>query len=234
MKTFGVRFGYSLDFRWFRRHPQLTLILTPLLLLLSTCIVFRVMGTTLGKKRGYLAGFLFYWIFWCVLMPLHLLGPRGVMGLFRTPRMRFTSPKWVGVLLLTGPTLAPLLSVFPAAVRRANRAILRDTALFSLVNGTLEELLWRGTYSAIFPTIWWWGYLYPSLGFGLWHFAPQSLQPYTGVGGAPLFAFAAVFMGLSFGWVAVRTQSLRWTALAHIFNNAVNLGGSLFHEETAE
>ncbi len=38
----------------------------------------------------------------------------------------------------------------------------------------------------------------------------------------------AIFLGLSWGWVARQTGSIRWTVVAHILNNFVALGGKVF------
>jgi membrane protease YdiL (CAAX protease family) len=38
-----------------------------------------------------------------------------------------------------------------------------------MVDGTLEEVLWRGVYVREFPRQIVLGYLYPSLGFAVWH-----------------------------------------------------------------
>src|SRR5215212_8495160 len=69
-----------------RRSPasamkKLALLLTPWLLLASTTTVFRRLAARLGPKGGYFGGFLFYWIFWCLLLPLWVLGPLRLSAL---------------------------------------------------------------------------------------------------------------------------------------------------------
>ena len=57
---------------------QIILLLTPPLLLATTYLAYRLLVPRLGCSRGYLAGFLFYWIGWCLILPLALLGTQAV------------------------------------------------------------------------------------------------------------------------------------------------------------
>ncbi len=52
---------------------QITLLIAPWLLIATTYLVYQLLERRFGKKRGYLGGFLFYWIGWCMLFPLALL-----------------------------------------------------------------------------------------------------------------------------------------------------------------
>ncbi|MTI96015.1 MAG: CPBP family intramembrane metalloprotease [Firmicutes bacterium] len=42
----------------------------------------------------------------------------------------------------------------------------------SVWNGFLEEVLWRGTFTALFPRQTMLGIIYPALGFAAWHLGP--------------------------------------------------------------
>src|SRR6476469_9647914 len=54
------------------------LLWTPPLLLITTTAAFRGLDVLLGSRGGYFAGFLFYWLFWCLTVPVALLGwPRA-------------------------------------------------------------------------------------------------------------------------------------------------------------
>jgi hypothetical protein len=46
---------------------QIGLLLAPPLQLGTTYLAYRWLAAWLGPERGYLAGFLFYWICWCFL-----------------------------------------------------------------------------------------------------------------------------------------------------------------------
>jgi hypothetical protein len=216
---------------WTKLTPrQMVLLATPPILWGTTYVAFKRLGERFGATRGYLGGFLFYWICWCLLLPLWIVGPRKLRDMFRESRPRLGKPAWLGVTLLGGPVIAPYAAVVasPAEAKEADLKTILYSAAFSLVNGTMEEVLWRGAYVALFPENWLWGYVYPSVGFGVWHLSPQVIFPYKGPGGAVGFATAAVFLGASWGWVAKQTRSIRWTALAHILNDFPGLAGRSF------
>ena len=207
---------------------QVALIAAPLALLPTTYVTFSVMGGLLGPKLGYLAGFLFYWICWCALLPLLTVGPDGLRSMFKAVRPPFGKPGWLGFIFILLPVLASLASLSPIKLREATLPVLAVSVLFSLVNGTMEEVLWRGTYVTAFPESWLWGAIYPSIGFGLWHLSPQVIHP-SGMPGGPLaFSVMAVFLGLPLGWVTKKTSSIRWVVVSHILLDLPGLAGFLF------
>jgi membrane protease YdiL (CAAX protease family) len=85
--------------------------------------------------------------------------------------------------------------------------------MVAAINGVLEELLWRGCYTGLFPDHAGWGVAWPSVWFAVWHVAPGSLL--AGSEAMRLVAGAAL-LGCAFGWVAWRTGSIRWTAASHV------------------
>lgn len=188
---------------------------------------YKGLAAWLGPARGYLAGFLFYWICWCFLLSLLAVGPDGLREMFEAPHPTFGKPNWLGLFLLLGPPLVMYVTRFPAEVMMASLKIITYSALFALANGTMEEVLWRGAYVTAFPDSWLWAYLYPSIWFGLWHLSPQVVYPGEMPGGDIAFALMSISLGLVWGWVAKTTGSIRWTVVAHILLNfAVPAGRS--------
>ena len=59
------------------------LLVLPILLLLSTTLMFISLSLWLGKELGYVLGFTFYWVIWCIIVPLLLLGKDSFSSLFR-------------------------------------------------------------------------------------------------------------------------------------------------------
>lgn len=210
------------------RDKKAALIAAPWILLLTAYLAFKGAVTMLGPKPGYLAGFLFYWIGWCLAFPLWILGSKGLAGLFRDRRPRFTSRTWLGLLMLLLPLLLAYGYEFPRALPQATLPIVLTSALISIINGTAEEVLWRGTYALAFPGSRWWGYLYPAIGFAVWHFAPQSVFPNQRPGAAVSLVVAAGVVGLMWGWVVFRSKSIRWTSLTHILFDFSGLGGRVY------
>jgi len=88
---------------------QWAMLAIPLALPLTMYVVFQRFATLLGFPLGYLAAFLVYWIGWCILLPMVVLGgPRGVLDLFRAGPARFINLGAKTQALLWWPLLAPL------------------------------------------------------------------------------------------------------------------------------
>src|SRR4051794_41691312 len=114
------------------------LLCTPPLLLVSTLAAFHGFAALLGARRGYFAGFVFYWLFWCLAVPVALLGWARVGALLRR-----TAPlrgQGVAVLLALGLPVALVYGYeFPRVIGVATPAILAGSAALAVVNGGLEE-----------------------------------------------------------------------------------------------
>ncbi len=209
-------------------NKQKILLIAPPLLLVTTYFVFNFLAGVLGSINGYLGGFLFYWIIWCGLLPLFLLGPNGIRNLFKDAHPRFGKPAWLGLLFLIGPAITPFFTLFLPRVMNITSTILFISILFAITNGTFEEILWRGTFVSIFPSKWLWSYWYPAIWFGYWHLSPQVVFPSEMPGGPIAFATISIFMGLVFGWVVKKTGSIRYVTIAHIFTDLMGLAGLAF------
>jgi len=208
---------------------KFALLVAPWLLLASTTTVFRRLAARFGPKRGYFGGFLFYWIFWCLLVPMWVLGPRRLPDLFRAaPSNR---PTRSDLLLLAVPPAVGYSMAFPRALARADKKIVLASAVQALVNASAEELLWRGTYMAVFSKSLTLGYLYPSVGFALWHYAPQVVFPSRYPGGATSFVASAGLFGLLWGLVAYRSGSIGWSVVSHVLLDFSGLGARIYFED---
>ncbi len=180
-------------------------------------IVFLGLAEILGDRAGWLLGFLVYWVVWGFGFPLWLLGGRRVAELLRTTPRR---PGVLWSLLLLGPPVGSLVMGWVPVDELTFAAVVVAIG-FALVNGTAEELLWRGVFITAFPKQRWWGLVYPSLAFGIWHLAPQTVD--AAEGGPIPFAVAAVFLGLLYGLVAQHTGSVRWPVASHVLADLLAL-----------
>jgi CAAX protease family protein len=203
---------------------QIILLIAPWLLLATTYLCYQLLMRRFGAKKAYLGGFLFYWVVWCLLFPLALLGPQAIIHLFRSVPSPFGQPWWLGAFCLIGPPVVAYVFIFPKALQKASVTIVLVSAALAIVNGPLEELLWRGAYITLFPGQLWLALLYPTIGFALWHFAPQSIFPYKGPGGRVTLVVEVWFLGLLWAWVANNTGVILWTAIAHILIDFSALG----------
>jgi len=86
----------------------------------------------------------------------------------------------------------------------------------ALINAPLEELLWRGLYLKLFGSDKWLYIIYSSLGFAIWHFAPQQIFPNKQPGGQISFVAFAFVLGIIFSIVAYHTKSILLVSICHI------------------
>jgi membrane protease YdiL (CAAX protease family) len=167
--------------------------------------VYSALASRLGRRRAWYAGLPIYWLVWCLAVPALILGPRGVARVLgRSRRDR------AAVALAALP---PLVAAAGGAAgwgtsSRREAILLAGTAVG---NGFCEELLWRGVYATRYPDARR-GVVWPALWFAFWHIAPGSM-------GDPRrrnsLVCGAAILGLTYGTVARRTGSIRWTVASH-------------------
>lgn len=190
----------------------------PVAVNLSMPVVYRRLARALGPQRGYIGGFAVYWSA-CVAIPVALLGPRRTAGLLRDAR----TPRALEAAALALPPLGGLAMETLPALRggvTVDPPLLATAAAFAAANSLAEELLWRGLFIAVFPQSRVPGWVYPALGFGLWHLAPQQIHPAP----RPLaFCAAASVLGLVNGWTARRLGGIGATTLSHALADATGL-----------
>lgn len=205
------------------RVRQWALLAAPFVLLATTYGAYQGLVAWLGLKPGYLAGFLFYWLFWCFLFPLWLVGKAGLRTMFRAGRPNFPQPVILSLLLLFLPLVGGFFVMTLPRLPHATFWVVVVSAVIALVNAVGEEILWRGTYLQLFANDRIRGSIYPTLMFGLWHLAPTSV-----VGNPWVIVTSATFVGLVYGWVAWRTGSIRWTTIFHVLTDFTGLIGVFY------
>lgn len=200
---------------------QWIILAVPPALILSAYIVFRFASRRLGREKGYLLGFGFYWFGWCLLFPRLLLGKTGFGHLITDGAPLFSIRNWPAALLwviITGVTLVMYGRKFLAA----EPVLIFLAVLPAVINGFCEEMLWRGVYVQVFQGNFWLGVLFPAVGFSLWHIVPQSIFPAEN---EPAFILSTFFLGLAYGFIAWRTGSALWTAVSHSLGGILALSG---------
>jgi len=173
-------------------------------------------------------GFMVYWLFWCILIPIILLG--GIRPLFELfqPFPTFSELSWKTHLFLWWPIAFPLFFVFIPRLMKANVNILLASILLGIVIGITEEILWRGVYMRLFPNNVWLNLVYPSLMFAIWHIAPQTVVINRMPGGTFSFMSYAFLLGLSYAITVYQTKSIAWCTVAHAIHDTLGLGGFVY------
>lgn len=200
---------------------EVTLWVMPVFALLSTFVVLQTARSSLGTRAGYAIGLLFYWLVWCLALPIGMVGVRGVKGMFAPSRQE---PRLREIVLLVLPPVIGFSTLFPLLVWIGSARIFAAAAAIAVVNGTLEEVLWRGLYLEVFGRRWWGGVIYPAIAFGLWHVAPVGARWTLSTGIVSIVVVAAALVGFSYGLVVRHSRSIRWTVLSHILMNFAGLG----------
>ena len=208
-------------------HPPMARMLTlaiPVVVPVGMRVLFPMLARRLGARRGYVAGFAVYWA-GCYLVPLVLLGRRRVWALLGEPARPLPQPRWLSALALLVPPLGAAGTELLPALRGADPALVATAGAMAAVNATGEELLWRGLFLTAFPDDAVRGWLWPAIGFTVWHLAPTSVRPPRQ---GKLFLAGSALIGAGFGWVAWRTRSLRMTLPAHLVTDASGLPAARF------
>lgn len=199
-------------------RAQIALVLHALALIAALVFVVPVLTEALGGPRGYLASLAFYWLGFC--LPVIVFHVRGR----HDPRLFSEKLAWrdwfVPLLLLLQVGIVALVAFVPNTAMLTTHAALL-AGLVALINGPLEEAAWRGGFMTRFAER-------PRLGFGLnlvlfmaWH-APLALSHGVVFDGGWLFLVGgAAALGLLWSWLAWRTGSIFWVALAHVLTNAL-------------
>lgn len=194
--------------KWRRmdRKQTIAVVALPVLTIMMTG-VYQAAKHLLGAELAWYAGFWVYWPVWCLLYPWWMIGWRKMRDLFQHRRL-----KAYGWFLMVFPPMMAFIGVFLFKQEQRAASGIIVYILMSFANGTLEEILWRGVYTTLFPDNKIWGVTWPTLWFALWHFAPGSISPLTGVW--TLMAGAAVF-GACWGLLAMKTGTIRYSAVSH-------------------
>lgn len=204
----------------------------PVALLMTTGIAFYFFGKYYGAKKGYFLGFLFYWLVWCLFVPLLLMTTQEMRSLFELNGSLFNESKILNTACLILPLVFAYAYAFPKALKTATPKIIIVSLALAMVNATLEELLWRGLYLKLFSSEAWLYVIVSSIGFAIWHFAPQLLFPNKAPGGRTSFVAFSFVLGILFGVVAYNTNSILLVTVCHIMFDFSGLGGRIYFEKS--
>ncbi len=190
---------------------QYFLLVLPILLISSTALVFSGAAQWLENDKGYLLGFGFYWT-WCLSVPIICWGKHGFRWLFTEETPLFKKENWLLISILLLTVVGAVWMYFIPNLAKVSIWVVLFSPI-TIINGTCEEILWRGVYVKAFGKKVFWGCFYPAIGFALSHIAPELVFPAEG--GMLPFIISTFFLGLAYGWVAYKTGSAKWTAITH-------------------
>jgi len=194
-------------------RKQIIGIISPIIILFMMYPIFQFLSKVFQDnwRIGWILGLMTYWLIWGIAYPLFIVGKKNIRGIIK--------PQKVNMLIL-------LLVLFPLVMTIIFKSIaggmvyekpnLFVTLLFifsAFGNGFFEELLWRGIYMKLFPNNLWLRIAWPSIWFGLWHYAPGSISPdnehILGL------IIGSVFLGFYSGFMVKITNTIWWSIIIH-------------------
>ena len=185
----------------------------PVMLISTTALVFYHAASLLGLDWGYLIGFLFYWIIWCYLVPYTILRRSGFIGLFSKSALSlFQIRHWYLGALLLATVVGAITMFFLPKINAVQPVVIFLAIPIAVIAGTSEEILWRGVYIRSFPRNIFLAYLLPTIWFSIQHLSSQLPEWSSNDW---IFIISTFPLGVVYGLVAYRTNSIRWNAIAH-------------------
>ena len=124
---------------WARRRR--IVLISPILLVMTMYLAFHRLTGVFGLPLGYLVAFAVYWVGWCGLFPLIVLGPRGVLELFARSGNAFWQLGLRTHVLLWSPLVFPFFFAFVPRFETAGPPVLLVSVGLGIIIGVTEELL---------------------------------------------------------------------------------------------
>ncbi|PKM96456.1 MAG: hypothetical protein CVU84_01725 [Firmicutes bacterium HGW-Firmicutes-1] len=199
---------------------QIVLLCSTPLLCGTMIYLVPALTITFGKTIGYIAAFCVYWFVFCIPISLYVSG--GVNGLKSIYSMKSdvtTVTKFIHYFIAFIPCIAIFFVAFIKVAPQTTIQILFVSLFCALINGTIEELFWRGVFNKIFKDKIFFAYIFPAIFFGVWHIGLFLARGINYQGGFIALVGGATFMGWLWGWIAYKTKSIKITTTAHIISN---------------
>ncbi|NOU18438.1 MAG: CPBP family intramembrane metalloprotease [Bacteroidales bacterium] len=179
-----------------------------------TYLIFNFTIKQIGLQSGYWVSSIIYWII-ISSFTLYYLGFQGILELYKVNKSKTQLWGLIAFIPVIGTFFVSFIPSFPQL--RVSLMIL--TISTGIINGTCEELFWRGlTLKTEFKN----KYIVivaSTIGFGLWHLTLATISGLKFQGGIGALVGGAFFMGILWQFVATKTNNIFLVTLAHILVN---------------
>lgn len=192
--------------------PQKTLLVATPLIVLLLIYLFPALTHSLGRSRGMAIALAIYWGAVCFGFGLTIIGPRNLKCLYTRPK----TANALNLALAILPVMLVFFAAFLPITATLTPRILLLATLFAIINGTAEELFWRGAFIRHFSQDARYAVAYSLVLFTTWHIALALIKGANYQGGALALIGGAAIMGLLWGILAWRTKSVYLSTLSHI------------------
>ncbi|UJW84276.1 CPBP family intramembrane glutamic endopeptidase [Devosia sp. SL43] len=199
-------------------RSQSTLVLHALVVIAALLLLVPALTQALGGQLGYLLSLTVYWLGFCI--------PVIALHSWKRHDGRLFSEKlawrdwWVPLLLLLQVVAIGIAAFFQNTTHLTTRGAMLAAAI-AIINAPLEEAAWRGGFMVRFvdkPRLGFWlGWLL----FTAWHIPLALSHGVAFDGGWVSLVGGAAALGLLWSWIAWRTGSVFWVAIAHVLTNVL-------------
>jgi len=200
------------------QNKKRILLISSFLLLPVTFSLFQITTTFLGAKFGYVTGFLGYWAY-CLIIAWLVSG--ADWNYFKSMWNQQQDSKYAQWISLAA--FIPVPGVFFASfLPNVTELTLSAGALLIfmvLLNGSIEELYWRGLYLLEYPDNPRIGFILSWFLFGAWHISLWLAKGIIYKDGFLALVGGSYGLGLIWTWVARSNKNLRVVIPAHILTN---------------
>lgn len=195
-----------------------TLLVSSLVLLPFTFLLFQLTTYFLGPQWGYVTGFLGYWGYCLVTAWLVSGGNWNHLKRLWDPQRGNKYAPWIGLAAFL-PAVGVFFVSFLPNVAKLSFSAGALLIVMVLLNGFIEELYWRGLYLLAYPDNARIGFLMSWFLFGAWHISLWFSRGIIYKDGFLALVGGAYGLGLIWTWVARSTGNLRAVIPAHILTN---------------
>jgi hypothetical protein len=197
--------------------PQI-LIISSILVLPFNLFVFGTASTNYGAGIVFLLGCIFYWLY--ILLTVLLLKKDDFLNF---SKMLSSNHAFQYARLLKTAAFLPAIGAFFVGFLPNFGHITLKTGLIilgvSVINGTIEEIYWRGLYLKVFRQNRYFILIVSPLLFALMHGSFLAIEGIIYEGGALALVGGALFMGLLWSYVSFRSDRIDYCIAGHVFVN---------------
>jgi hypothetical protein len=189
---------------------QIFALFIPLLVLAIMYPIFQILGNIFSEnmRLGWFIGLTIYWLIFGLITPLCLIGKKNILKLIKPRKLTLKI-----ILFISIPAIILIINkFFPVMIYEKPTLFVFSLLLLSgFGNGFFEEVLWRGVYMNLFSNNIFFRIIFPSIGFGLWHYAPGSISSSNPL----VLVIGAIVLGIYLSFIAKKTGTIWWTILIH-------------------
>jgi membrane protease YdiL (CAAX protease family) len=189
--------------------------LSALALILGLFGLAPVLRMTFGEAQGAMILLGLYWWGFCLPLGLYFCPGRDIWRL----GWRDSAAVIIVAVLIAAVLLVLLVLRHPQGFPFV---VILAALGFALINGSLEELFWRGAWLRVYGRslpMYFLGYVL----FVGWHVPLAMMTTIPFQGGVWGLTAGAAALGAVWAWMAWRTGSIGWSVVSHVATNAIVL-----------